>query len=179
MLSRAFELFKEIQQFLRYERSPLANAFNEPQFRLCDVGLFALVNELKQGRDINILRAKEELSAFFASSVFGANCWELRELQQSGHGASRKQRDRAHGREHPQASRVVERYFSSATKNKIHHPFAFPLEGRDDSHAGKEELIELKSGEVFWRIFENASSECLQLQVQPERGVPGSGQFGT
>ena len=59
-------------------------------------------------------------------------------------------------------------------------PFAFPLDGMDGTHAGKEELIELNSGEVrvsFRRLFENASSVANFCCNQ--RGVSGSGQFRT
>ena len=64
MLSRVFELLEEIQQFLGYQGNSLADAFDEPRFRLSVAYLsdvFALLNELNfslQGRDIkNILRA--------------------------------------------------------------------------------------------------------------------------
>ena len=53
----------------------------------------------------------------------------------------------------------------------IQHPFAFPLDEMDDTHVGKEEFIELKSGEMFRSLFKNASSVaniwCSQREAFP------------
>ena len=176
VLSRVFELFEEIHQFLRNQGSPLADAFDKPQFRLSVAYLadvFALLNELNlslQGRDMNILRAQEKLNAFLSKlglwsrRVAAGNFANFSNLD----GALLGDKEIGHLGENIQShldmlSASFDRYFSpAATKNTdagwIQHPFAFPLDGMDDTHAGKEELIELKSGEVFRRLFENASS---------------------
>ena len=118
----------------------------------------ALLNKLNlsmQGQDINILYAQEKLNAFLAK----LSVWSRRIV--AGSCATWKRRFSATEIRHPgeiiqshldMLSVSFDRYFSPATEitdaGWIHSPCMTPY-GIDDTHAGKEELIEVKSREVF------------------------------
>ena len=188
VLSRVLELFEEIQQFLQHQGSQLADMFSVPQFRLSVAYLsdvFALLNELNlslQGRDVNILRAQEKLNAFvtklglWSRRLAAGNFANFSNLDAALLG----EREIGHLSDDIQShlnmlSAGFDRYFSPGTESTdvgwIHDPFAFPLDGMDDAHAGKEELIELQSGEVFRCLFQKASSAanfwCSQREAFP------------
>ena len=189
VLTRVFELRKEIEMFLKQRGSSLVVHFESEDFILSLAYLsdiFTHLNDLNtsiQGKGINMITGREKISAFTSKlSIWKnridcgnyANFPKLDEVSAST--TSLPEHTMMQIKEHLQVlSQSFEGYFHhgdiSDSHGWIQDPFLFTLDLMDENDQKKDDLVEMRASKKIKMEFDSmhlATFWCAQLEMFPQ-----------
>jgi len=187
VLTRVFELHKEIQQFLRQRGSGIAEHFENEKFILSLAYLadiFSHLNELNtsiQGTGMNMITAREKMSAFtnklpiWINRIGSGNYANFPKLDEVSN-AENLLLIVTEMKEHLQVlSQSFQGYFQhgevSVSQGWMQDPFVFNLDSMDDNDEMKEDLVEMKASNKIKMEFDSMQLDtfwCAQLNTFPQ-----------
>ena len=187
VLTRVFELHKEIQQFLRQRGSGIAEHFENEKFILSLAYLadiFSHLNELNtsiQGTGMNMITAREKMSAFtnklpiWINRIGSGNYANFPKLDEVSN-AENVLLIVTEMKEHLQVlSQSFQGYFQhgevSVSQGWMQDPFVFNLDSMDDNDEMKEDRVEMKASNKIKMEFDSMQLDtfwCAQLKKFPQ-----------